>query len=193
MRHLTLDELEAGLDLIRQSPADAGTIDLIVARPAVDARTVLVQGWLDLEGGLQGDGWSTRGSKSTPDGSSDPRKQITVINARLSALVAVDADRRPLAGDQLHVDLDLGVDNLTPGTRLHIGAAVIEVSDQPHRGCKKFAERFGHAALRFVNSEAGEELRLRGVNCRVIVAGTVRTGDSVRVERPARAAEPPAA
>ena len=41
--------------------------------------------------------------------------QLNVINARLATYVAVDPERRALAGDQLHLDLDLSVANLPPG------------------------------------------------------------------------------
>jgi hypothetical protein len=41
-------------------------------------------------------------------------------------------ERWALAGDQLFVDLDLGAENLPPGTRLAFGSAVIEVTKQPH-------------------------------------------------------------
>ena len=88
--------------------------------------------------------------------------------------------RWPLAGDQLYVDLDIGQTNLPPGSRVQIGSAVIEFSEPPHTGCAKFSGRFGNDALRFVNSPIGRELRLRGANCRVVVAGTVRTGDVMR-------------
>jgi MOSC domain-containing protein YiiM len=106
--------------------------------------------------------------------------QLNVINARLSGLIAIDPDRRALAGDQLHIDLDLSHDNLPPGTRLGLGEAVIEVTEQPHTGCAKFRRRFGADALRFVNSPTGRELRLRGLNAKVVVAGTIRRGDEVR-------------
>ena len=36
--HLDLERLEAGLDRVRQAPADHGTVALIVRRPAVDLR-----------------------------------------------------------------------------------------------------------------------------------------------------------
>ena len=77
------------------------------------------------------------------------------------------------------MDLDLSVDALPAGTRLAIGSAVIEVTDQPHTGCAKFTERFGLEALRFVNSPVGKELRLRGANARVVIDGEVRPGDRV--------------
>ncbi len=181
MNHPTTAELEAGLDDVRSSPRDEGRVELVVRRPAVDEREVLVEGSLDTTDGLVGDTWRVRGSSSTPDGLAHPLAQLNVMNARAAVLVAGgDTDRRPLAGDQLYVDLDLSYDNVPPGTRLAVGTAVIEVTEKPHRGCAKFAARFGKDALRFVNSPAGRELNLRGVNARVVVPGTVRPGDPVR-------------
>jgi hypothetical protein len=178
--HLTTAQLEAGLDHIRSAPPDGGRLELIVRRPAVDEREVLREGTLDLAEGLVGDTWRLRGSSRTPDGSAHPDMQLNVINARLSSLIAVDPERRALAGDQLHIDLDLSEANLPPGTRLAIGSAVIEVTEQPHTGCAKFRNRFGADALRFVNSPVGRQLRLRGLNAKVVVAGAIGQYDEVR-------------
>ncbi len=179
MIQLTTSELEAGLDHIRRAPADQGVLKLIARRPAVDQRDVIDVGELDLEEGLIGDSWIHRASLNTPDGSPHPLMQLNVMNARAIALIAGEPERWSLAGDQLYVDLDLSVDNLPTGTRLAIGGAVIEVTEPPHRGCQKFSNRFGADALRFVNSEVGRALRLRGLNARVVVAGTIRRGDVV--------------
>jgi hypothetical protein len=178
--HLTASRLEARLDYVRSSPADVGRVELIVRRPVVDEREILDEGVLDLADGLVGDSWRIRGSSRTADGSAHPDMQLNVINARLSSLVAVDPDRRALAGDQLHLDLDLSHANLPAGTRLALGSAVIEVTEIPHAGCAKFRARFGADALRFVNSPTGRQLRLRGLNAKVVVAGTLRQGDDVR-------------
>ena len=172
-------DLELGLSRIRAAPGDGGTLELIVRRPAVDEREVLDEGVLDAAWGLVGDTWKVRGSTRTADGSAHPEMQLNVMNARVIELLAGDRDRWALAGDQLYVDLDLGRDNLPAGTRLSLGSAVIEVTAQPHRGCAKFSRRFGLDALRFVHSPEGERLRLRGLNARVVVGGTVRTGDRV--------------
>ncbi len=178
--HVTAESLEAGLDHVRRSPADDGVLEFIVRRPAVDEREVLGSGELDPATGLVGDTWSTRSGRSRPDGSPDPDAQLTLMNARCAALVAGSPDRVPLAGDQLYVDLDLSEGRLPAGTRLTIGEAVVELTAKPHRGCDKFATRFGAAALRFVNVGAGRELSLRGRNARVVVGGPVRLGDRVR-------------
>ncbi len=175
----TTAELEAALEELAAAPRDRGTVELVVRRPAVGEREVLSTGELDPAVGLVGDTWTDRPSARTPDRSPHPDMQLNVMGARIVAFLSGDPDRRALAGDQLYVDLDLSVANLPAGTRLALGAAVIEVTDQPHRGCAKFRDRFGEDALRFVNSRAGKELRLRGLNARVVVAGTVRPGDHV--------------
>ena len=177
---LTLTELEAGLETIRQSPRTEGVLALIVRRPRIDEREILETGELDRIEGLVGDGWRTRGNPHTADGAADPDAQLTLINARLIALIAQVKDRWPLAGDQLVVDLDLSVDNLPPGTLLALGSAQIEVTAQPHTGCDKFAARFGREAAKWVNSSTGRPLRLRGLNARVVQPGAIRVGDSVR-------------
>ena len=179
-KHMTMAELEAGLDTIRQAPKDEGVIALIVRRPKVDAREVLEEGELDLVEGLVGDTWKVRASSRTPDGAAHPDMQLNVKNARVIALVAREKDRWPLAGDQLFIDMDVSSENLPPGTRLALGSAVIEVTDQPHTGCKKFEARFGLDALKFVNSPLGRQLHLRGVNAKVTQPGLIRVGDFVK-------------
>ena len=175
-----LTRLEANLDHIRESPAEHGTVELIARRPDVDEREVLTEALLDLHEGLIGDTWRARGSSRTADGGPSLEAQLTLMNARAAAAVASERERWPLAGDQLYVDFDISRTNVPPGTRVQIGSAVIEFSEPPHTGCAKFSARFGVDALKFVNSEVGRELRLRGANCRVVVAGTVRPGDAIK-------------
>jgi hypothetical protein len=154
-------------------------LELIVRRPAVGERDVLLEAELDMECGLQGDTWNQRRSTRTADGSPHPEMQLNVMSARAAAAMAGPPGRWPLAGDQLYIDLDISVANLPPGTCLAIGSAVIEVTPQPHTGCVKFKGRFGGDAWRFVNTPAGKALRLRGLNARVVRPGTIRPGDTV--------------
>ncbi len=175
-KHLTMTELEAGLDEIRRSPKSEGILEMIVRRPRPGEREVLAEGDVHPLEGLVGDCWRVRGSSRTADGSAHPDMQLNVMNSRVIALMARLRDRWPLAGDQLYLDLDLSEENLPAGTRLALGTALIEVTAQPHTGCKKFVERFGLEALKFVNSEAGKRLRLRGVNAKVIEGGVIRVG-----------------
>ena len=180
IRHLTMAELEAGLDEIRRSPRDAGELKLIVRRPDVGGREALETGDLDVASGLVGDTWRTRRSRLTPDGSPHPDTQLNVMNARVVALLARDERRWSLAGDQLFIDLDLSEANLPAGTRLALGSAVIEVTPQPHTGCGKFTSRFGVDAATFVNSPLGRTLNLRGINAKVIEGGRIKVGDLAR-------------
>jgi MOSC domain-containing protein YiiM len=175
--HATPAELEAGLNTVREAPTDRGTLELVVVRPEVGEREVLDEATLDLDDGVVGDRWRSAGrSGGRP---ANVNAQVTLMSARAAALVAGDRERWPLAGDQLYVDLDLSGENLPPGTRLGIGSAVVEVTVEPHTGCKKFTERFGLDAMVFVNSPEGRALNLRGINTRVVEAGTVRVGDIV--------------
>jgi MOSC domain-containing protein YiiM len=180
--HRSREQLESGLDEVRDAPADAGTLELIARRPAEEEREVLEAGELDLDVGLVGDMWAHRPSSSTADGGPNPEAQVTLMSARAAALVAAGSDheRWAQAGDQLYVDLDLSQDNLPPGSRLQIGDAVLEVTAEPHLGCGKFSRRFGVDALKVVNSAEGRALRLRGVNTRVVTPGAIRRGDAVR-------------
>lgn len=190
VRHLTLEELEAGLAHVAQSPKDNGELRLIVRRPRDGEREVLKEGDLDLAIGLVGDNWKMRGSKKTADGSAHPDYQITITNARMIALVAREQERWPLAGDQLFIDLDLSSSNLPPGTQLTIGSAVLEVTPPPHNGCRKFAARFGEEAATFVNSAEKKGMHLRGINAKVVKAGTIRVGDGVKKTRTPRENSP---
>jgi hypothetical protein len=186
MAHLTTGELEAGLEHVRAAGTDAGTLDLIVARPHEGERVVLESATLDLHVGLVGDNWRERGSRHTADGSAEGDKQLNVMSIRAADLVARDREQVPLAGDQLYLDLDISVANLPVGSLLAIGdEAVIQVTSAPHNGCAKFTQRFGLHALRFVNSPIGKDLRLRGLCARVVQPGTIAAGDAVSVTRPA--------
>jgi len=180
LKYLTTAELEAELDHLRQAPRDEGVVHLIVRRPEVDQREILDEAELDPELGLIGDNWKVRGSKRTPDGSAHPEMQINIMNVRVTALVAQEKDRWPLAGDQLYIDMDLSKENLPAGSRIAVGSAVLEVSPMPHTGCKKFVARFGIEAMEFVNSELGKLLCLRGINAKVIQGGTVKVGQTAK-------------
>jgi hypothetical protein len=180
-----LSELErdftASLSDVQAAPRDVGRVELIVRRPAVDVRELLDEADLDDELGLVGDGWLSRGSRATVDGSADRAAQLTLISTRVLRAIEPDESRWPLAGDQVYVDLDLRVASLPAGSQLAIGDAVIEISETPHTGCAKFSARFGSDALRWINSPVGREHRMRGVNTRILERGTIRVGDAVRV------------
>ena len=180
--HLTTEQLQPGLDEIRQSPKDAGEGKLIVRRPRVGEREILDEGQLDTAEGLVGDTWRFRPSSRMPDKKSPhPEMQINIMTARAIALIAQDQARWALAGDQLYIDLDLSLANLPAGTRIALGSAILEVTPQPHTGCGKFAARFGQDARDLTADRDFENQRLRGLYIRVVEAGEVGPGDRVQV------------
>ena len=180
VRHLTLDELNAGLPTIRQAPQDDGDLQMIARRPGIGERDLVDEAELSLDEGLVGDNWRTRGQQQSPPREPNPEAQLTLMGVRTADLVAGgDRDRWALAGDQLYVDLDLSRANLPPGSRIRLGSAVVEITAEPHPGCKKFVERFGMDAMNFVNSEEGKQMCLRGVNAKIVEAGTIRVGDRI--------------
>ena len=171
--HLSTEQLEQGVEHILASPTDNGELKLIVSRPNVDERGTPQQARLDVEVGLVGDSWSTR-AKVVPD------MQLNIMNSRVVDCVAGSQDRWPLAGDQLFVDMDLSGDNLPPGTQIALGDAIVEVTELPHTGCKKFAARFGVDAVVFVNSGRGKTLNFRGICAKVVKSGDISVGDIAR-------------
>ena len=173
------EELDAGLAHIQAAPSDEGKLRLIVRRPREDEREVLDEGVLDIESGLVGDAWGLRGDRRSEERAANVLAQLTIMNSRVMEVIAGPVERWPLAGDQLYADFDLSEDNLPAGDRLAVGEAVVEVTAKPHTGCGKFIRRFGLDAQRWVNSETGMALRLRGVNTRIVEPATIRVGDRI--------------
>ncbi len=171
MNHLELKELEKGLAEIQNSPKTHGVLRQIVIRPAENERIVLETAELNQEKGLIGDVWADE------DGNFET--QLAIMNSRTAALFAQSEERWRLAGDQLFVDLDLSNENLPAGTRLSIGKAIVEITSEPHTGCRKFVERFGRDALVLANSQIGRELNLRGIYGKVVKSGEIKIGDQI--------------
>lgn len=178
--HATRAQLDAGLAHVNSSPRDAGVLQLIVRRPQEDEREILGEAMLDAASGLVGDSWMLRGSSRTADGSPDSEAQLTLMNSRVASLLASSPEEWALAGDHLFVDLDLGAQNLPPGTLLSVGSAVIAITARPHTGCKKFSARFGPEALQFINAVEHRTLRMRGIYAKVATSGVIHAGDAIR-------------
>ena len=179
IHHLNESELNANMDYMLAAPKKKGELKMIVRRPAENEREILKEGKLSKEFGLEGDNWIHRGSSKTDDGSSHPEMQLNIMNARVIEKLAGDKERWQLAGDQLFIDLDLSDNNLPPGSQLKIGTAIVEVTAIPHNGCKKFTQRYGIDAVKFVNSPEGKKNHFRGINAKVIQEGTITTGDEI--------------
>lgn len=172
-RHRPAADLEAGLRALAAPPRDTGRVALIVRRLADGSRQTPAAARLTLEEGVPGDNWSRRPPLNTDT-------QLAVMRRDVAELVA-NGQPLTLFGDNLIVDFDISAANQPAGTRLRVGAALLEVTPYPHNGCKKFQSRFGADALRFVNAPATRHLNLRGLYWKVVQAGEVRVGDAIEV------------
>lgn len=185
-KHLSREELMAGLPHILAAPKDEGALKAIMVRPQSEARQDVDSIHVSLAGGVEGDHWAKGCWMSTEDGKPHPDVQICIMNARCIDLIAGGRDNWAPAGDNLFIDMDLTPDNLPPGTRIAVGAAVLEITATPHNGCAKFIERYGRDACVFVNTGEGKRYRLRGIYGRVIQDGRVSVGDTVTKLRQAQ-------
>ena len=176
-QHLSFDDLAVRIASLGPVPRDTGRIALVVARPDVDARETPARCRLSPEGGVENDRWSKREPVIAD-------AQITIMRADVAKVFA-NGQALSLSGDNLLVELDLSPANLPLGTRIRVGTALCEVTAKPHRGCDKFAARFGQAARDITGADAFVLMRLRGLYVRVTAAGEVGPGDSIDViERP---------
>jgi hypothetical protein len=174
-RHLSLEALEHGFLARSEPPRDSGIVSLIVARPESCSRGTWDCALLTASGGIPGDRWSRASSP-------DPNMQLAVMETSVADLIA-NGQPRLLFGDNLFVDLDLSAENLPTGSRLRAGRAVLEVTPEPHSGCRHFRARFGADALRFVAAKDTRSRKLRGIYMKVIEDGELRVGDRIEVLR----------
>lgn len=179
MKYATLNDIENRMPWVLDSPGNRGRVELIVVRPQIDRREVLSQVLFSPETGVAGDNWQNQCWKTLSNGRADPVVQVAVMNARMIDVLTGDKNHWPLAGDQLFVDFDLSVNNLSPGAQLQTGNTVLEITTEPHRACDKFKQRFGDVAKQYVNSAQGDALRLRGVYAKIISTGEVSIGDII--------------
>jgi hypothetical protein len=155
------------------SPRDRGRVTLLVRRVEDGRREEPREVHLTATRGMPGDAWY----RKKPD---QIDAQLTAVQHAVGVLIA---NGQPLAlfGDSLFFDLDLSAANLPVGSRLCAGAALLEVTLKPHRGCSKFSGRFGPDALRFVAHPERRSFNLRGIYLRVVADGAVAVGDPVEV------------
>jgi hypothetical protein len=172
-RHLPRAALDHGLRALPPAPQHAGRLALIVRRLATGARETPREVRLCRNEGVPGDDWSRRPPRK-------PEAQLAVMRRELAELIA-NGQPLTLFGDNLFVELDLSAANLPAGTRLQVGEAVVEMTAEPHNGCRKFQQRFGPDALRFVQARETRDQNFRGVYWRVLEPGAARVGDAVRV------------
>ena len=172
-RFRTLAVLEESLMALPDAHEDNGRVALLMRRCEGGLREVLDRVLLAPETGVPGDAWC-RAAQPKQD------MQIAVMQKDVAELIA-NGQSLTLFGDCLVLDLDLSASNLPAGSRVRVGDAILQVTPEPHNGCKKFRARFGDDALRFVSMRELRHRNLRGIYMSVAEAGEVRTGDPVEV------------
>lgn len=176
----TRKECEAALPHILAAPKDDAAIDSLCFRPDFGERLFPASLQLSVEGGINGERWLKAPWLKLPDGSPDPRIQVSVLSRRVMDLCWRDRENTVHPGDTIVTDLDLTEANMPVGTCLQIGGAVVEVSDKFNTACVKWRDRYGAESLAWINHPSHRPLRLRGVLCRIVAGGEVRACDRIR-------------
>jgi hypothetical protein len=177
---VTAKELAAALPAILAAPRDAGVTRLLCSRPKPNHRTFPQTLTFTRASGVAGDFESSRPWLTLPDGSPDPRNQVSIMSWQVLDLVWRDRDRVAHPGDNIAVDMNLTAHNLPVGTLLAAGTAILRVSDEPNDGCVKWKVRSGRAAYDWSTRDDHLPLRLRGVYCSVEQDGEMHLGDTLR-------------
>lgn len=176
-------ECDAALPHILAAPRDGAAIDSLCFRPAYGERRFPDQLHLTVAGGIADERWLKAPWLTLPDGSPDPRIQVSILPRRVMDLCWRDRDTTVHPGDTMVADLDMSEANLPAGTRLRVGSAVLEVSDKFNTGCAKWRDRYGADSLAWINHKPNRPLRLRGVLCRIVQDGVINASDQIHVQR----------
>jgi hypothetical protein len=177
---VTAAELDAALPAILAAPRDGGVTRLLCSRPRPNGRTFPETLTFTRATGVAGDFEASRPWLTLPDGSPDPRNQVSIMPWQVLELVWRDRDRVPHPGDNIAVDMNLTEENLPEGTLLAAGTAILRISDEPNDGCVKWKVRCGRPAYDWITHPAHLPLRLRGLFCSVEQDGEMRLGDTLR-------------
>jgi MOSC domain len=180
MPNANLDDLQAALHNVLLAPKDRAPIEQLCLRPDVGVRNFVDEIEVTREFGIPGERWSSAPWLTLEDGRPDPRIQVSILSKRVLDLVYNDPQNMVHPGDSFVADMDFSHENIPDGTLLNIGSVVLRVSDKFNTACKKWQDRYGQDALRWIVMPCNRKYRLRGVLCEVIKDGRVKTGDLIQ-------------
>ena len=179
---VTTAELTVALPHILAAPKTDAPITTLCQRPDYGLRVFPLTLAMTRAGGIPGERWTTAPWLRLPDGSPDPRIQVSILPARMMDLVWRDRAATPHPGDPIVADLDCSLTNLPTGSLIAAGSAVLRVSDHYNAGCAKWKARYGADARAFVDGPPGHpDLRLRGILCEIVQDGHVSLTDRLQV------------
>ena len=180
MQQITLSELQTALPDVLAAPKDNMPVKQLCLRPDFGKRDFVDKIQVTREFGMPGERWNTTPWLKLPDGSADPRIQVSILSSRVMDLVWRDRENTPHPGDPIIADMDFSHANMPVGTLLNIGSAVLRVSDQFNDACVKWKVRYGKDAKDWIVLPENVTHRLRGVLCEVVQDGWVKTGDLIK-------------
>lgn len=173
----TTGQLRAAMPHVLAAPKDKAPIQMLCRRPGFGEREFVSKLDLTVTQGIPGERWQTGPWMRLPDGSPDPRIQVSILPTRVMNAVWLDRDAQPHPGDPIVADLDCSYGNLPVGSRLQAGTAVLEVSDVFNDACIKWKQRYGTPAKDWITQREHIHLRLRGLLCKIVQDGSVTTQD----------------
>lgn len=169
--------LQDALPHITAAPRDNAEIEMLCLRPGYGQRRLVDQITLTVDQGMPGERWATAPWLTLPDGSPDPRIQVSILPKRVMDAVWLDRDNTVHPGDPIVADLETSEASLPAGTRLKAGSAILEVSDAFNEGCVKWKVRYGTEAKDWLVTPENRPLRLRGLLCRIVQDGVLTKSD----------------
>ncbi|MCP5075142.1 MAG: hypothetical protein GY947_17850 [Rhodobacteraceae bacterium] len=178
MSHVTAADLDAALPEILAAPKQ-GKIEILCRRPDFSQRDFRPTLRLTVAGGIENERWLKHPWLTLPDGSPDPRIQVSILSLRMLDMCWRDRDNVIYPGDTIITDMDLAEENLPVGQRLLVGGAVLEVSDKFNNACAKWKKRHGRASYDWINRPEFRRYRLRGVLCKIVQDGVICKGDQL--------------
>ena len=176
---VTMAEMTAALPHLAAAPKTEAPIHSLCFRAGYGQRAHPQSLTLTVDQGVPGERWLTAPWLRLPDGRPDPNIQVSILPTRMMDLVWRDRTGTPHPGDTIVADLNTSLANLPPGTLLSAGTAVLRVSDVFNDACVKWQTRYGADARAFITLPGHSDLRLRGVLCAVVKAGTVALTDRI--------------
>lgn len=176
---VTEEELANALPHVLAAPRDDAPVSMLLYRRKYNDRVFTERLKLTRADGVDGDFEMKMPWLELPDGSADPRIQVSILPQRVLDLCWRNRKTTRHPGDQIIADMNMSLENLPTGSMIRVGTAVLRVSDIWNDGCVKWKARYGRPAYYWTRAKEHESLRLRGIFCSIEEDGEVAIGDKI--------------